>query len=70
MIWKIVMLETVSGAHRWSYQTGTEALSSGIKQPDREADHLASSSAEIMNAWSFTYTPPYFFMAWCLKQHG
>ena len=27
------------------------------------------SSAEIMNAWSYTYTSPYIFMLLCLKKH-
>jgi hypothetical protein len=41
--------------------TGT--LSLGIKRPGREADHLAPSSAEVKNAWSYTSTPPYVLMA-------
>jgi hypothetical protein len=34
------------------------ALSLGVKQPGREADHSPPSSAEVMNAWSYTSTPP------------
>jgi hypothetical protein len=31
----------------------------------READHSPPPSAEIKNAWSYTSTPQYAFMAWC-----
>jgi hypothetical protein len=41
------------------------ALSLGVKWPGREADHSPPSSAEVKNAWSYTSTPPYTFMAWC-----
>jgi hypothetical protein len=34
------------------------ALFLGIKRPWREADHSPPSSAEVKNAWSYTYTPP------------
>jgi hypothetical protein len=30
----------------------------GIKQPGREVDHSAPSSAEVKNAWSYTSTFP------------
>jgi hypothetical protein len=39
-------------------------LSLGLKQPRRDADHSPPSSA-VKNAWSYTYTPQYAFMAWC-----
>jgi hypothetical protein len=45
------------------------ALSLGVKRPGREADHSPPSSAEVKNAWSYTSTPPYAFMAWCLVKH-
>jgi hypothetical protein len=35
-------------------------------RPEREADHLPPSNAEVKNAWSYTSTLPYVFMAWCL----
>jgi hypothetical protein len=47
--------------------TGT--LSLGVKRPRREADHSPPSSAEDKNAWSYTSTPQYAFMAWCLLKH-
>jgi hypothetical protein len=37
----------------------------GIKRRVCEADHPLPSSAEVQNAWSFTSTPQYAFMAWC-----
>jgi hypothetical protein len=45
------------------------ALSPGVKRPRREADHSPPSSAEVKNAWSYTSTPPYVFMAWYLLKH-
>jgi hypothetical protein len=45
------------------------ALSLGLKRPGREADHLPPSSAKVKNAWSYTSTPQYIFMAWCLVKH-
>jgi len=38
-------------------------------RPGREADHLPASSTEEKNAWSYTSTPQYTFMAWCLVKH-
>jgi hypothetical protein len=43
-------------------------LSLGVKRPGREAYHSPTSNAEA-SAWSYTSTPPYVFMAWCLVQH-
>jgi hypothetical protein len=45
------------------------ALSLGVKWPGPEADHSPPSSAEVKNAWSYTSTPQYVFMAWCLVKH-
>jgi len=36
------------------------------KRRGREADHSPPSSAEVKNAWSYTPTPQYAFMAWFL----
>jgi hypothetical protein len=33
------------------------ALSLGVKRLGSEADHLPPSSAEVKNAWRYTYTP-------------
>jgi hypothetical protein len=42
---------------------GTREFFSGVKRPGREADHSPPSSAEVKNAWSYTSTPQYVFMA-------
>jgi hypothetical protein len=42
-------------------------LSTGVKQPGREADHLATSNTETKNACSCTSTPQYVFLAWFLS---
>jgi hypothetical protein len=41
------------------------ALSSGVKRPDREADHSTASSNEIRNASNYTSIPTY-VVAWYL----
>jgi hypothetical protein len=60
-------VRTGSGAH---LQTPTQwvprALTPWVKRPGREADHSPPSSVEVKNVWSYTYTSPYVFMAWCL----
>jgi hypothetical protein len=49
----------------------TRVLSSGVIGPGREVNHSPPSSAELRNAWSYTSTPPYISIAWCLvKQQG
>jgi hypothetical protein len=45
------------------------ALSLGVKRPGRGTDHSPPSSAEVKNASSYTSTPLYVFMAWCLVNH-
>jgi hypothetical protein len=34
------------------------AVSPGVKQQEREADHSPTSSAEVKNSWSYTSTHP------------
>jgi hypothetical protein len=41
----------------------------GGKAAGHETNHSPPSSAEIKNAWSYTYTAPYVCMAWCLIKH-
>jgi hypothetical protein len=43
------------------------ALSPGVRRPESEADHSPPSTAEVKFAWSYTSTPPYVFMAYCLS---
>jgi hypothetical protein len=38
----------------------------GVKCSGHEADYSLPSSAEVKNTWSYTSTPSYRFMAWCL----
>jgi hypothetical protein len=46
-------------------------LSLEVKRPEREADNSPPSGAEVKNAWSYTSTPQYVFMAWCsVKAQG
>jgi len=37
-----------------------------MKRLEREADNLFPSSVEVENAWSYTFSPQYVFMVWCL----
>jgi hypothetical protein len=41
----------------------------GALAPGHEPEHSPPFSAEIKNAWSYTSTPQYVFMAWCLVKH-
>jgi hypothetical protein len=50
-----------SGSHPASYPMRTRG-----SFPGGEADHSPPSSAEVKNAWSYTSTTQYVFMAWCL----
>jgi hypothetical protein len=36
----------------------------GVNRPRREADHSPPPSVEVRNAWSYTSSPHYAFMAW------
>jgi hypothetical protein len=44
-------------------------LSTVVKRLGPEADHSPPSSAEVKNAYSYTFVPLYVFMAWCLVTH-
>ena len=41
----------------------------GLKRPRRESDQSSYPSAEIKNAWSYTFTPSYVFFTWGLIKH-
>jgi hypothetical protein len=56
---------TGSGAHPASYPMGTGTLSSVVKWPGLESDHLPSS-ADVKNTWNYTSPPTHVYMAWCL----
>jgi hypothetical protein len=58
-----------SGVHPASYPMGTTGSFPGGKAARHEADHSPPSSAKVKNAWSYTSTPQYVLMAWCLVKH-
>jgi hypothetical protein len=60
---------TALGTTQPSIQWVPGAVSLGLKRPSHEADHSPPSSAKVKNAWSYTSTPEYVFMAWCLVKH-
>jgi hypothetical protein len=41
----------------------------GVKRSGSEADHSPPSSIEPKYVWSYTSTPIYVFIAWCLVKH-
>jgi hypothetical protein len=59
------LVQPDSGTHPASYPMGGW----WEERPEREADHSYPSSAEVKNAWSYTFTLPYVCMAWCLVKH-
>jgi len=57
-------VQTGSGAHPASYPMGIRGSFPGIKRSGHEANHHSPpSSAEVKNAWCYTFTPP-------LRLHG
>jgi hypothetical protein len=59
-----IWVSMVVVSHLASYPMGTRDSFAG-----GEADHSPPSSAELKNAWSYTSTPQYVFIAWCLVKH-
>jgi hypothetical protein len=58
------IVQTGSGVHPTSYPMGTGgAISPGVKQSEREADHSPPAGAEVKKMWLYTFTLPYAFMA-------
>jgi hypothetical protein len=55
------VVQTGSWAHPASYPVGTGVLSSGVKRPEREADHSPPTNAEVKKVWIYISTPPYAF---------
>jgi hypothetical protein len=41
----------------------------GVKHPGCEPEHSPPSNAKVKNVWSYTSTPSYIFMLWCLVKH-
>jgi hypothetical protein len=53
----ITVYRLALGPTQLPIQCVLEAVSLGVKWPGRETDHSSPSSAEVKNAWSYTYTP-------------
>jgi hypothetical protein len=51
-------VQTDSGVHPVSYSIGIRVSYPGGKMEGREADHSPPSSADVKNAWSYTFTAP------------
>jgi hypothetical protein len=64
-----IAARTALGSTQPPIQWVPGGLSLGIKWPDHESDHSPPSSVQVKNAWSYTSTPQYAFMAWCLVKH-
>jgi hypothetical protein len=52
-----------------AYPVDTGALSSGVAQPEQEANHSLPPNAKVKNVWSCSFTPSYICMAWCFGMH-
>jgi len=52
------MVHSGSGAHPVSCAKSTGVLSPGIKRPERDVDHLRTSSVEDKKELSSTFTTP------------
>jgi hypothetical protein len=44
-------------------------MGTGVKRPEREADHPPPSSAEVKDAWKQNSTSPYVFMTRYIVNH-
>jgi hypothetical protein len=56
-------VQTCCGALQISYSFGTLQCLCGVKRPGREADQSDASNDKVKNAWSYTASTPYVFMA-------
>jgi len=64
-------VQTSSGANPPFYTVGTRPHSWSVKLPGREANNSPASNAEFKNAWNYTSTPQYVFVAWYfVKRRG
>jgi hypothetical protein len=41
----------------------------GTLSPGDKAEHSSPSSVQVINSWSYTSTPQYAFMVWCLVKY-
>jgi hypothetical protein len=58
----IIVVQTALGWTRPPIQWVLAALSPGVKQQGREADHSPLASAKIKKMWIYTSTPPHAYM--------
>jgi hypothetical protein len=63
---RLYRVQTGSGILLASYPTSTGSSFPGGEMAGESTDHSPPPSTEIKNAWSYTFTPPYVFMEWCL----
>jgi hypothetical protein len=64
----IYMDRSAMGPTQPPIQWAPGALFSGLKWPGSETDHSPPFSDDVKNARSYTFTPPYAFMGWCLDR--
>jgi hypothetical protein len=59
-----------SGAHPASYPVVTRGSFAWVKLLNLNLTNHLHIVSRSKNAWSYTFTPPYVFMAWCLVKHS
>jgi len=63
--------ESFSHLHRIHTGSGADPthnpMGTWVQRPKREGNHSPPPIAEVKNTWSYTSTPSYVFMAWCLS---
>jgi len=63
--------KSVPGPTQLPIQWVPGAITLIVKRQGREADHSTPSGTDVKNAWRYTSTPQYAFMAWCpVKTQG
>jgi hypothetical protein len=60
------VIQTCFGTRPTPYPLDIVGSFSLVKEAKREAVQPAPTRAEVMNAWIYTDTPPYVFIAYCL----
>jgi hypothetical protein len=63
-------VQTSAGAHPTSHPVGIEVSFPEEKAVGCEANHSPPPSVEAKNAWSYTSTVPYVFVAWYLVKYS
>jgi hypothetical protein len=55
---------------RPSYPVGTRDCFTRVTRPRHKTDHSPPPSAQVINMWSYTFTPLYIILAWCWIKHS